>query len=263
MLKTRQEKSRRSWRCAGAVLLLLLVFGLQACATRRGVSEPGPPPPPAPPGYPKPYRVYGTWYQPMPHAKDFVQEGMASWYGRDFHGKRTSNGEIYDMYGLTAAHKTLPLGTFVRVENLSNGRSVDLRINDRGPFARERIIDLSYTAAERLGVIGPGTAPVRVTALGAPAEEAAPGAKPAYTPIDYYSGNFTFQVGAFTERANAERLVQRLQTQYKNTHITTFDTGDRIFYRVRVGMTNKLEEAGEFEQALIRDGFANAFIVAE
>jgi rare lipoprotein A len=240
-------------------IVLLIAAGLSACAAHR---EP-PQPPPAPSGYPKPYRVFGTWYQPLPHARGFVQEGTASWYGREFHGRKTSNGEIYDMYGLTAAHKTLPMGTFVRVENLSNGRSLDLRINDRGPFVRDRIIDLSYTAAERLGLTGPGTAPVRVTALGAPAAQTAVGSKPAYVPIDYYSGNFTFQVGAFTERTNAERLVQRLQGQYKNAHMTPFDTGERTFYRVRVGLTNKLDEATEFEQILIRDGFADTFIVAE
>ncbi len=237
-------------------IVLVIAAMTQFCAVHREPVQP----PPAPAGYPKPYRVYGTWYQPLPHARDFVQEGTASWYGRDFHGRRTSNGEVYDMYGMTAAHKTLPMGTFVRVENLSNGRSVDLRINDRGPFVRDRVIDLSYTAAERLGVIGPGTAPVRVTALGAPAMLTG---QPAYVPIDYYSGNFTFQVGAFTERSNAERLVQRLQTRYKNAHMTTFDTAERTFYRVRVGLTNNLEEASEFEQTLIRDGFADTFIVAE
>ncbi len=243
-------------------LFTVLVFAavVQACAAHR---EPVQPPPPAPTGYPKPYRVYGTWYQPLPHARDFVQEGTASWYGRDFHGRRTSNGEIYDMYALTAAHKTLPLGTFVRVENLANGRSAELRINDRGPFVRDRIIDLSYAAAERLGVVGPGTAPVRVTALGAPATEAAAGSRAAFVPIDYYSGNFTFQVGAFTERTNAERLVQRLQAQYKNAHMIPFESGERTFYRVRVGLTNKLDEATEFEQLLIRDGFPDTFIVAE
>ena len=93
------------------VLLLTLAYG---CATVE------PPPPPAPAGYPKPYKVFGKWYQPLPHAKDFSQRGIASWYGEDFHGKKTSNGEIYDMHAMTAAHKTLPLGTYVRVKNLKN-----------------------------------------------------------------------------------------------------------------------------------------------
>jgi len=222
------------------------------------------PPPPTPPGHPKPYRVNGTWYQPIPRARGFEQEGMASWYGSEFHGRKTSNGEIYNMHSMTAAHKTLPLGTYVRVHNLRNGRTLDVRINDRGPFVSGRIIDLSYAAATALGVVGPGTAPVKIEALGTPA--AAPGkagATPQYVPLDYYSGNFTFQVGAFAERGNAQRLVTRLDQRYRNAHVTTYFDGQRTFYRVRVGRSDNLEEATRFEQALKRDGFAQTFIVAE
>lgn len=188
---------------------------------------------------------------------------MASWYGRDFHGRKTSSGETYNMYALTAAHKTLPLGTYVRVNNLQNGKTLDLRINDRGPFVRGRIIDLSYSAAKTLGILGPGTAPVKITALGTPAGGTAAGSAPAYVPVDYYSGNFTFQVGAFAERGNAERLVGKLDQRYQNAHMTTYFDGQRTFYRVRVGHSNNLEQAVEYEQALIRDGFAETFIVAE
>ena len=221
------------------------------------------PPPPTPPGHPKPYRVNGTWYQPIPHARGFVQQGTASWYGREFQGRKTSSGEIYDMYALTAAHKTLPLGTYVRVKNLENGKTLDVRINDRGPFVRGRIIDLSYTAAKTLGVVGPGTAPVRITALGALDSPAGAGSAAGYVPVDYYSGNFTFQVGAFTERTNAERLVSRLNRRYQNAHMTTYFDGRRTFFRVRVGRSNNLEQALEYEQRLIKDGFAQTFIVAE
>jgi rare lipoprotein A len=108
-----------------------------------------------------------NWYQPLPHARDFRQRGEASWYGRDFHGRQTASGEIYDMYAMTAAHKTLPLGTYVRVQNRDNNKTVDVRVNDRGPFVRGRIIDLSYTAAHKIGVVGPGTAAVEIAALGA------------------------------------------------------------------------------------------------
>jgi rare lipoprotein A len=167
------------------------------------------------------------------------------------------------MYAMTAAHKTLPLGTYVRVHNLSNGKTLDLRINDRGPFARGRIIDLSYAAANALGVVGPGTAPVRITALGAQAETATAGSAPGYVPIDYYSGNFTFQVGAFAQRANAQRLVGRLNQRYSNAHMATYFDGQRTFYRVRVGRSESLEQAVAYEQTLIRDGFAETFIVAE
>jgi rare lipoprotein A len=220
-------------------------------------------PPPTSPGQPKPYRVNGRWYQPIPHARGFEQEGVASWYGREFHGRKTSSGEIYDMYAMTAAHKTLPLGTYVRVRNLNNGKTLDVRINDRGPFARGRILDLSYAAARTLGVVGPGTAPVRITALGAPADTAAGGAASGYVPMDYYSGNFTFQVGAFAEKANARRLVGQLSQRYRNAHMTTYFDGQRTFYRVRVGSSNSLEKAEAYEKALIRDGFAQTFIVAE
>jgi len=222
------------------------------------------PPPPRPtPGHPKPYRVNGAWYQPIPHARGFEQTGVASWYGRDFHGRRTSNGEVYDMYGMTAAHKTLPLGTFVRVSNLENGKSVDVRVNDRGPFVRGRIIDLSYTAAKQVGIVGPGTARVKLVALGAPQPAKGSGAPAKYVPIDYYSGNFTFQVGAFTERANAERLVAKLDQRYRNAHMVPYFDGRRAFYRVRVGRSSNLEEATAYEQALVREGFEQAFIVAE
>ncbi len=231
---------------------------LAACSSQRYS-----PPPPTPPGHPKPYRVNGTWYQPIPHARGFEQQGLASWYGRQFHGRRTSNGETYDMYAITAAHKTLPLGTYVRVHNLENGKTLDVRINDRGPFVRGRIIDLSFSAAKALGVVGPGTAKVKITALGAPVQSAGVAAAPAYAPLDYYSGNFTFQVGAFMERANAERLVGKLDQRYQNAHMTTYFDGRRTFFRVRVGRSTSLEQAVEYEQALIRDGFPETFIVAE
>jgi rare lipoprotein A len=237
----------------GCVLLLALSLGALGCASRETAA----------PSIrkPKPYRVDGIWYQPLERGEDFRQRGIASWYGKAFHGRRTSNGETYDMYGLSAAHKTLPLGTWVRVRNLENDRSVELRINDRGPFVRGRVIDLSYGAAKQLGVVGPGTAKVEVIALGIRKADAARGER--YTPIDYFSGKFTFQVGAFGERRNAERLRDRLESRYTNAHIEPFNNGDEIFYRVRVGLCNTLEEAALFEAQLASDGFGQAFIVAE
>ncbi|RJQ66392.1 MAG: septal ring lytic transglycosylase RlpA family protein [Desulfobacteraceae bacterium] len=246
---------------------LLLFLFLQACTTVQPVPSHPPGrtelPPPALPGQPKPYRVYGAWYHPLTNASGFEEQGIASWYGEEFHGRKTSNGEIYDMYAMTAAHKTLPLGTYVRVHNLSNNRSVDVRINDRGPFVRGRIIDLSYTAAKELGVLGPGTAPVKVVALGAPAEPQAPGQPAGYRPVDYYSGNFTFQVGAFAEIANAERLVQKLNQQFENAHMVTYSDGTRTFYRVRVGRSTNLDQAVQYERTLSENGYPGVFIVAE
>lgn len=232
---------------------------LSACARHTYC----PPPKRSGPGYPKPYRVNGTWYQPIPNARGFKQTGIASWYGQNFHGRKTSNGESYDMYGMTAAHKTLPLGTYVRVNNLENKKTVDVRVNDRGPFARGRIIDLSYSAAKKIGIVGPGTARVKVVALGAPRSKTGGNGGSAYVPIDYYSGNFTFQVGAFTERANAERLVAKLRQRYQNAHMVAFFDGRRTLYRVRIGRSTNLEEAVAYEAQLVSEGFGEAFIVAQ
>jgi rare lipoprotein A len=220
------------------------------------------PPAQQPTGYPKPYKVFGKWYQPLPDSKGFRQRGIASWYGKDFHGKKTSNGEIYDMHAMTAAHKTLPLGTYVRVHNLENNRELEVRINDRGPFVRGRIIDLSYTAAKELGLLGPGTANVEIVALGTPVATDG-GTGRTFVQQDYYSGHFTFQVGAFTNRENAEMLKCKLDEQYKNAHITFYDRGDKIFYRVRVGAFKTLEDAILNEAILIQNGYPDAFMVAE
>jgi rare lipoprotein A len=237
--------------CAAAVLLTLL----SGCAARRGSlpEAPASPPPPTAPGQPRPYKVMGVWYQPIADARGFSQQGTASWYGADFHGKRTSSGDTYNMYEMTAAHKTLPLGTLVRVRHLGNNRTVDVRVTDRGPFVRDRIIDLSYEAARQLDMIGPGTATVAIDALGTPVG----------SPVDLYSGNFTFQVGAFMSRENAERLRAELNPRYGNAHIVEFDRGDLRFYRVRVGRCASLQEAAAYEENLIRGGFADAFAVAE
>jgi rare lipoprotein A len=203
------------------------------------------PPPKQPAGYPKPYKVFGKWYQPLPHSKGFRQRGIASWYGKDFHGK-----------------KTLPLGTYVRVHNLENNRKIDVRINDRGPFVRGRIIDLSYTAAKDIGIVGPGTARVEIFALGTPATTDG-GSSRTYVQGDYFSGNFTYQVGAYVNRENAEKQKRELEGRYKNAHITVFDRGDQIFYRVRIGKFTTLEDAVRHEEILIQDGYPDAILIAE
>lgn len=206
---------------------------------------------------PKPYKVMGKWYQPRSHAFGFRQKGYASWYGKKFHGRKTANGETYDMYGISAAHKTLPFNTIVRVRNLDNGKVLDVRINDRGPFVHRRIIDLSYAAAQKIGMVAPGTARVQIIALGVVKGPHDPGIKThTYTPVDYNSGVFTFQIGAFRDRSNAERLKAKLDLIYKNAHIKTFDSGDGIYYRVRVGYFTNLEEARRGEVILIRAGYA-------
>ncbi len=246
-----------------------LLAGAALLALAFGCTRPGPSPPPpikgsasAPPSQPKPYKVLGEWYTPLPDARGFSERGIASWYGEDFHGKPTSSGEIYNMYGISAAHKTLPLGTWVKVRNLDNQRDLTLQINDRGPFVRGRVIDLSQGAARELGVLGPGTAQVEVVALGA-APAGTRGTPTRFVPVDYYSGNFTFQVGAFKERDNAERLLAKLDRSYRNAHIVSWYNGRETLYRVRVGKSENLEEATRFEALLISSGFPDAFTIAE
>jgi rare lipoprotein A len=215
-------------------------------------------------GQPKPYKVRGRWYTPLPHARDFRQRGTASWYGSDFHGKKTSNGERYNMYDMTAAHKTLPLGTWVRVRNLDNNRQIEVRVNDRGPFVRGRVIDLSYTAAKKLGVLGPGTAPVEIVAIGVETTQATASASAAPAkPVDFFSGNFTFQVGAFKNRANAQAMLAQLDQRYQFAHIVPYDNGVDILYRVRVGRCHDLDTANRYESILIDHGFSEVFVVAE
>lgn len=258
--RTKRSRLRRS--LFAAALVIVLTAGC-APAVRRETGAISKPPPASPSLYPKPYRVNGKWYQPIPDASGFRQKGIASWYGKKFHGRKTANGEIYNMYGVTAAHKTLPLGTVVRVRNLNNQQTLEMRINDRGPFVRGRVIDLSYGAARKLGVVGPGTAPVEVTAVAAPARHVpGSGGKPVFEPVDLYTGNFTFQVGAFQDRSNAERLRFKLSSRYPNVHIASFDRGDGLYHRVRIGRATNLKDAEQFESDLIQRGF-DVFIVAE
>ena len=211
----------------------------------------------------KPYQIDGVWYYPRADADGFRQSGLASWYGDPFHGRKTANGETYNMHGISAAHKTLPFNTVVNVRNLDNGRDIRVRINDRGPFVRNRVIDLSYGAARQIGLVGPGTARVELIALGTvtDANESVT-ANRTYAPVDYNLGKFTFQVGAFRDRGNAERLKLKLGSAYKNAHICTFDAGDGLYYRVRVGDFASLEEARKGEEILLRNGYP-AFVVAE
>ena len=213
----------------------------------------------------RPYSIQGKRYYPLPSANGYVQKGRASWYGKKFHGRKTSNGEIYDMYAMTAAHKTLPMNTWVRVENLENGRQTTLRINDRGPFVAGRIIDLSYTAAKRLGVVGPGTAHVKVTALGKATAYSKKDHTPvAFTPVDYWKGNFTVQVGAFKVRSNADQYRIKLSKQYLNAHIVPYEDDRGQFFRVRIGRFKNLNEAVAFSDRLMAEqGFTHTFAVAE
>lgn len=223
---------------------LLLVAGLVAAC---GSAPPRPPVDPAAVpdavpraepraalGNPPFYEVFGRRYVVLASADGYVEQGVASWYGPDFHGKNTSTGEPYDMYAMTAAHPTLPLPAYVRVTNLQNGRSVVVRVNDRGPFKKNRIIDLSYAAALRLDMIRDGTALVEVRAVGP--GSAAPAAPAAV-------GGFYAQAGAFGEEANARRLTARLSAAgLPGVQTVPATVGGRALHRVRVGPVSTVEE---------------------
>jgi rare lipoprotein A len=239
------------------VAALAVLFLLTGCAAPERRPSPLP-------SQPAPYKVGDNWYQPMTHARDFRQRGIASWYGEDFHGRRTSSGEIYNMYDMTAAHKTLPLGTYVKVRNLENEKSVVVRVNDRGPFIRGRIIDLSYTSAKKIGLVGPGTAPVEVIALGTPQKMMVRGKeKETYVPGNYYVGDFSIQVGAFKDESTAIRIKNELAQKYNDAFIVAYESDRGIFYRVRAAKCTTLDEARRYEKTLETDGFPDAIVVAQ
>lgn len=241
------------------VLCCCCFFLLTACASKKtGVSRT--PDGAGLKGHQKPYTVNGRRYEPLRSAEGFTQTGVASWYGPDFHGKKTSNGETYDMHAMTAAHKTLPLGVFVRVENRDTGSEAVVRVNDRGPFVRGRIIDLSYAAAKKLDVVQHGTARVRIEALGY--RTTGPDGKEAYSAADYDSGTYTVQTGSFTVRANAERLSGEMKRQYGFSDIRKADVGGDTFYRVYAGKYTSLKTAEAAKQRFEDTGYPGSFVVS-
>jgi rare lipoprotein A len=217
-------------------------------------------------GNPESYVVNGRRYFVMKDAAGYVEKGIASWYGEQFHGRRTSSGETYDMYAMTAAHKTLPLPTYVRVTNLENAREVVLRVNDRGPFHGNRIIDLSYTAAAKLDILAEGTGLVEVRALSAGGGDAA--VNPAPIPGDGRAiagtGTFFIQVGAFASRANAEALRSRLGAAGDILlSISEALVNGRMLYRVRIGPIDDVEIADNLAARLDALGLEDHTIVTE
>jgi len=193
-------------------------------------------------GNPPFYTVAGKRYFVMKTANGYVERGVASWYGPGFHARSTSNGERYDMYAMTAAHKTLPLPSYVQVTNLQNGRSVTVRVNDRGPFKDGRIIDLSYTAAAKLDMLRNGTAFVEVRAVSTSEQ-------PSEQPVAPTPALFV-QAGAFSDEANARRLVGNLRSQgIENAQVREDRVDGRTLYRVRVG---PVPNVNEFDRALAR-----------
>jgi rare lipoprotein A len=208
-----------------------------------------------------PYTVNGKRYEPLSSHQGFEQEGIASSYGREFHGRTTSNGEQFDMHAMTAAHKTLPLGVYVRVKHKRSGKEVVVRINDRGPFVGDRVIDLSESAAARLGMLQEGLAPVMVTALGyrADGQDGSPGYR---QPASYDAGTFSLQVAAFTIRANAYRYAEELKKRFETADVQEAQLQGKTYYRVRLGRFTSLRSAQEGQARYERTGFAGCFIVA-
>lgn len=216
---------------------------------------------PSAPATQAPYVIKNKRYYPIPSAKGYRERGIASWYGGDFHGRRTSNGEIYDMYAMTAAHKTLPMNTVVRVKNLENDREIVVRINDRGPFVRGRIIDLSYTAGKKLGLVAKGTAKVDVIALAEGKLDKGTG-QPTLVYGALESGEFYVQIGAFTEKINAIKLQKRFTDAGHTAVIQKYFGPKKIFYRVQVYVGKSLKNAEQAEKALLASGYDGCFIIA-
>ena len=198
----------------------------------------------------RPYTVKGKTYHPLLSAKGFREEGIASWYGPGFQGKKTANGERYDMHGMTAAHKLLPFGTKLKVTSKTNGRSIIVRINDRGPFVADRVIDLTKAGAEKIGMLGTGTAPVTLETVGAVSGLSE----------GNLTGRFYVQVGAFANKSNAERLVGKLKGQGRGGR--TYYADQVGFWRVQAGPYPSLNDAENAADSL-QSEYPSNFVVAE
>jgi len=242
-----------------SIIILLLIS--TACSTSRG---PDPELYSKLPATQRPYELNGIWYYPIPTAKGYIEEGIASWYGKKFHGRPTSNGEIFDMYKISAAHKTLPINTSLKVTNLLNNKTIVVRVNDRGPFVAGRIIDLSFKAAEMLCIVVDGTAKVKIEAVQVVTENKKPGPdfiSPVPLP-DFRFGKFVIQVGSFKTLLNAIQLKADLMGKYDQINIKAFDLEQEKFYRVQVGIFNDLYKARKEIAVLSKAGRKGTFIVA-
>ena len=200
----------------------------------------------------RPYSINGVTYYPLTSVDKFEENGLASWYGPNFHGKKTANGEVYNMYAMTAAHKILPLNCTVRVTNLSNGKSALVRVNDRGPFVDKRVIDLSYAAANAIGVVGPGTAPVRVSLVSGGKVPSSP------VPSKPAQGPFYVQIGSFSVKSNAQKLTANMRQEgFSGTRMKD----KRSLWLVQVGMFGNLNQAQAAHSKLAKR-FPGSVIIA-
>ena len=231
----------------------------------------------------KPYRIADQWYTPMKTVGNYDETGVASWYGTKFHGLLTANGETYDMHSLSAAHKTLPLPTLMRVTNMENGRTIIVRVNDRGPFVKDRLIDLSYAAANALGYADQGTAHVRVQSLEitpSPIKETlALGVKlkaadqpntitvsspeTLSLPVTAASGKIFVQLGAFGSKENASRLQGQLASNFPEAHTIAIHIADKTLYRVRIGPFEDMVKIEQTVLSLQQKGFDKPMVIIE
>ncbi|MGB5717129.1 MAG: septal ring lytic transglycosylase RlpA family protein [Gammaproteobacteria bacterium] len=212
-------------------------------------------------GNPESYKVYGKTYYTLPSSKGYTARGTASWYGTKFHGKRTSSGEPYDLYAMTAAHKTLPLPTYVEVTNLKNSRSVIVKVNDRGPFHGDRLIDLSYSAAAKLDILQYGTGQVEIRAIDTQqvATAAPPAASVAVPDAMQANEALYLQVGAFSSRGNAQRMQADLLSQNIGAvRIVETSTAAGTFFKVQVGPLASHTEVNRVTQDLKTLGINNS-----
>lgn len=204
-------------------------------------------------GNPKSYVVRGDRYYVMNDSEGFVQRGVASWYGKKFHGRRTSSGEIYDMYAMTAAHKTLPLPTYLEVLNLKNGKKIIVKANDRGPFHENRIVDLSYTAAEKLGIVQEGTGLVEIRAINPRTYEQR--RAPVTTVVNYGAREIYIQAGSFKHLLNAENLHKALaEVDGRLVNISEVIINGQPVYRVRIGPITDIDTADRIVSSLSKHG---------
>lgn len=250
------------------VLILLIVF-FSGCGAKRTYRSP----PAQPPQQSKQtsggiidspamhratmrsYTVAGKTYYPQMVSIGDAYSGIASWYGKDFHGRKTSNGEVYNMYEMTAAHKTLPMNTMVKVTNLENSKSIVVRINDRGPFVKERIIDLSHTGANRIDMIKKGTAPVRLEIVGF---GGVVGDRPGYHSVE--GGEFMVQIGAFRSKERADTFAKNeAKSNYKGMVNEGYWLNEAI-YRVYLTGFRSEDEARDF---IAKGAYEGAFIMRE
>jgi rare lipoprotein A len=242
-----KDNSINKWLATAIILPLILTIG---CSTQKSsrYEEDHPPTISGNSSSKMPYRVKDTTYYPIENSSGFNQTGLASWYGPKFQGKLTSNQEVYNMHEMTAAHKTLPFHTKVKVMNLENGKEAVVRINDRGPFVENRIIDLSFKAAKMLGIVEKGTAKVRIIALN--------NIKAGVNPNQ--NKEFTVQIASFKDRENAKLLVEKTD----NSRIKSVTRNNTTYYQVIVGKYPTFDQAHLEMENLRSHGYHSAFVVS-